>query len=124
MGGGTLDWSLVELTTPEKAPPDGLHFEVGAVSIWPTIRLKFLKLLKVLAKAGENLGGADIDNWLVDYFQQRRKLRAVQLVQRAGGAAENPAFPTGGGYRRFIFNDETLETYEFVLESEPVRANF
>jgi len=29
------------------------------------------KTARVLAKAGQNLGGSDIDNWLVDYFQLR-----------------------------------------------------
>ena len=81
MGGGTLDWSLVELTTPEKRPPMGFILKWGRKHMaHDTAQIP--KTAKVLAKAGENLGGADIDNWLVDYFQQQQEIEGSPVVQR------------------------------------------
>lgn len=76
-GGGTLDLSLVKLA--EKSLPRG--FKLNWNRIWgdnssqkPTAR--------VLAKVGQNLGGSDIDNWLVDYFHNTQGLPKSSLVTR------------------------------------------
>ncbi|MFN3361565.1 MAG: Hsp70 family protein [Pseudanabaenaceae cyanobacterium] len=62
-GGGTLDIVLVE-----RQPPDG---DLGWGNILRWYQRKETKLkpsARVLAKVGENLGGLDIDRWIVQHF--------------------------------------------------------
>jgi len=114
MGGGTLDWSLVELTTPEKRPPMGFILKWGRKHMaHDTAQIP--KTAKVLAKAGENLGGADIDNWLVDYFQQQQEIEGSPVVQRLVERLKIQLSQQEVA-QEVYFNDETLETYEFVLD--------
>jgi len=48
------------------------------------------KKARVLAKVGQNLGGSDIDNWLVDYFATTQGLVATPDYP-PGRAVENSA---------------------------------
>lgn len=68
-GGGTLDLSLVRLDSSVQAgkQPLGFLLKFGQKSLAEKSGQK-LKTARVLAKAGQNLGGTDIDSWLVDYF--------------------------------------------------------
>ncbi|HSM81114.1 MAG TPA: Hsp70 family protein, partial [Nodosilinea sp.] len=63
-GGGTLDWSLVRLVAPAQKPPVGFLLKWRGQGAAQTSAQK-PEVARVLAKAGENLGGADIDQWLV-----------------------------------------------------------
>ena len=65
-GGGTLDLSLVRLDASIQAgkTPLGFLLKFGQKSLTEKSGQK-LKTARVLAKAGQNLGGTDIDNWLV-----------------------------------------------------------
>lgn len=40
------------------------------------------KLAKVIAKAGANLGGCDIDNWILDYFHEKQGVTKSSLTSR------------------------------------------
>ena len=73
-GGGTLDISLVDLGEKQ----NGFFLKLGN-------RIKGndkAKTAKVIAKAGINLGGADIDNWLIEHFQKRIDLPTSSLTLR------------------------------------------
>jgi molecular chaperone DnaK (HSP70) len=113
IGGGTLDWSLVELSTPEEKPPLGFILKWGRKNMAQDTA-QTPKTAKVLAKSGENLGGADIDNWLVDYFQQQQEIEATPVVQRLVERLKIQLSQQDVA-QEVYFNDETLETYEFAL---------
>ncbi|MGF1461464.1 MAG: Hsp70 family protein, partial [Leptolyngbyaceae cyanobacterium] len=66
-GGGTLDFSLVELAIAPQRKPLGFILRWGNKSLAESTAQQPQRA-KVLAKAGENLGGAEIDNWLADYY--------------------------------------------------------
>src|SRR6476661_430065 len=66
-GGGTLDLSLVRLDASSNKKPLGFILKWGEKLLAESSAQK-TKVARVLAKAGQNLGGSDIDNWLVDYF--------------------------------------------------------
>ncbi|MGV2827107.1 Hsp70 family protein [Myxosarcina sp. GI1(2024)] len=111
-GGGTLDLSLVKLA--EKSLPRG--FKLNWNRIWgdnssqkPTAR--------VLAKVGQNLGGSDIDNWLVDYFHNTQGLPKSSLVTRLAERLKIQ-LSSQTAASEVYFNDETLESYELNLERD------
>ena len=72
---------------------------------------------RVIAKTGANLGGADIDNWLVDYFTRTQQLPKSSLTTRL---AERLKIKLSEKEKatEVYFNDETLETYELSLDRE------
>ncbi|NEQ23835.1 MAG: Hsp70 family protein, partial [Microcoleus sp. SIO2G3] len=77
-GGGTLDFSLVRLdggtsSAQPKSKPLGFLLKWGQQNLAETSTQR-PKLARVLAKAGQNLGGADIDNWLIDHFATTQNL--------------------------------------------------
>lgn len=119
-GGGTLDWSLVQLTTPADRPPLGFMLKWGKRSMAQNSAQKPQKA-RVLAKAGENLGGADIDNWLVDYFHQQQGLPPSPVVQRLVERLKIRLSQTETAEEAY-FNDETLETYDLALNRDQFEA--
>ncbi len=115
-GGGTLDWSLVDLATPEDRPPLGFILKWGRKNM-ARDTAQSAKTAKVIAKAGENLGGADIDNWLVDYFQQQQGIEASPVVLRLAERLKIQLSQEQQAQEAY-FNDETLETYDFSLSRD------
>ncbi|HEY9640367.1 MAG TPA: Hsp70 family protein, partial [Coleofasciculaceae cyanobacterium] len=118
-GGGTLDLSLVKLEGTAKGQPQVKP--VGFLLKWGKKVLEDStqrpKLARVLAKAGQNLGGADIDNWLVDHFVETQGLPASPLVLRLAERlkiqlSQQPAAS------EIYFNDETFESYELQLDRD------
>jgi molecular chaperone DnaK (HSP70) len=120
-GGGTLDWSLVQLTTPEDRPPLGFILKWGRKTMAQDTP-QTVRTAKVLAKAGENLGGADIDNWLVEYFQQQQPVEATPVVQRLAERLKIQLSQQREA-QEVYFNDETLETLEFSLSRPQFEQN-
>jgi molecular chaperone DnaK (HSP70) len=116
-GGGTLDLSLVKLESSAQANPK----PVGFLLKWGKKVLEDStqrpKLARVLAKAGQNLGGADIDNWLVDYFAQSQGLAVspltLRLAERLKVQLSQQTEAT-----EIYFNDETFESYELQLDRD------
>lgn len=115
-GGGTLDWSLVQLSTPAEAPPMGFILKWGRKNMAQNTS-QTPKTARVIAKAGENLGGADIDHWLMDYFQQQQGIETSPVVQRLIERLKIQLSQQQQAQEAY-FDDETLETYEFTLTRE------
>lgn len=114
LGGGTLDLSLVKLDQSAKNQPLGSILKWGEKSLLENRNQK-AKTARVLAKSGQNLGGSDIDFWLVDYFHQSQGLIKTPLTTRLAErlkiqlSLENQA-------TEVYFDDETLESYELQLD--------
>jgi len=90
-GGGTLDLSLVKLSyaqlqTESTQPKSPLGFLLKwgdrTVKNKPLTNNQSSQTAKVLAKTGQNLGGIDIDNWIVDYFHSTLGLPKNSLIDR------------------------------------------
>jgi molecular chaperone DnaK (HSP70) len=114
-GGGSLDLSLVRLDfgkNPERKPL-GFLLKWGEKSLGANSAQK-MKTAKVLAKIGQNLGGSDLDDWLVDYFAKKQGLPKSPLITRL---AERLKIELSSRTEatEVYFNDETLESYELEL---------
>jgi len=117
-GGGTLDFSLVQPTF-EQARPVGFLLKWGKKrNREPSASSKnALKTVRVLAKAGENLGGADIDRWIVEHFETTQALPVTSLTLRL---AEKLKIALSGAAATQMcseayFDEETLDSYELSL---------
>ncbi|MEL6381980.1 MAG: Hsp70 family protein [Cyanobacteria bacterium J06626_18] len=117
-GGGTLDFSLVELAIAPNRKPLGFILRWGNQSLAESSSQKPQRA-KVLAKAGENLGGADIDNWLADYFHAQQGVKLTPLTQRLVERLKIQLSSQKKATESY-FDDETLESLTFMLE----RATF
>lgn len=117
-GGGTLDLSLVQLDRGVQADkkPLGFILKWGNKSLAQKAAQK-AKTARVLAKAGQNLGGSDIDNWVVDYFAATQGLVATPLTTRL---AERVKIQLSNHAQasEVYFNDETFESYELELDRD------
>ncbi len=80
-GGGTLDLSLVKLHVGSTQKPQGFILKWGDRFLGDRPAQK-VKTAQVLAKTGQDLGGADIDHWLLDYLCQTRGLQVSPLIAR------------------------------------------
>jgi molecular chaperone DnaK (HSP70) len=112
-GGGTLDLSLVRLDHQTAAKPTGFVLKWGQKSFAQKSG-QIPKLARVLAKAGQNLGGSDIDNWLVDHFGSTQGLAVTPLTTRLAERIKIQLSLQIEAQEVF-FNDETFESYELTL---------
>jgi molecular chaperone DnaK (HSP70) len=112
-GGGTLDFSLVQLDSQPATKPLGFVLKWGQKSFAKSSGQK-PKLARVLAKAGQTLGGSDIDNWLVDYFVRTQGLAISPLTTRLAERLKIQLSLQPQAQEVF-FNDETFESYELQL---------
>ncbi|MBF2057862.1 MAG: Hsp70 family protein [Cyanobacterium sp. T60_A2020_053] len=80
-GGGTLDFSLVELDLGKSGTAQGFILKWGEKILGENSKQK-PKVAKVIAKAGISLGGADLDNWIVDYFVREKGLEKSLYLTR------------------------------------------
>ncbi|BAY46505.1 heat shock protein Hsp70 [Scytonema sp. HK-05] len=121
-GGGTLDLSLVRLdkSVQSTQKPLGFLLKWGNKSLAEDSKQK-VKTARVLAKAGQNLGGTDIDNWLVDYFAKTQGLVASPLTTRL---AERVKIQLSSQTQasEVYFNDETFESYELELNRDSLES--
>ncbi|MBD1864564.1 MULTISPECIES: Hsp70 family protein [Trichocoleus] len=117
-GGGTLDLSLVRLDLGRQAnsKPLGFILQWGQKSLADSISQR-PKTARVLAKAGQNLGGADIDHWLVDYFAATQGLAATPLTTRLAERLKIQ-LSLQSQANEVYFNDETFESYELALDRD------
>lgn len=113
-GGGTLDFSLVELAIAADRKPLGFILRWGNKSLAESSSQKPQRA-KVLAKSGENLGGADIDNWLADYFHEQQGIALSPLTQRLVERLKIQLSNKMQATESF-FNDETLESLTLQLD--------
>ncbi|MBD2435092.1 MULTISPECIES: Hsp70 family protein [Fischerella] len=117
-GGGTLDLSLVQLDKSVKtaSKPVGFLLKFGNKSLAETSKQK-VKTARVLAKAGQNLGGSDLDNWIVDYFAKTQGLTVSPLTTRLAEKVKIQ-LSTQTQASEVYFNDETFESYELELDRD------
>jgi molecular chaperone DnaK (HSP70) len=115
-GGGTLDLSLVQLNQEAQSgkKPLGFILKWGEKLLGESEGQK-TKIARVLAKAGQNLGGADIDNWLVDYFVDTQGLTRSPLTTRLAERLKIQLSQKNSATEVY-FNDETFESYELKLD--------
>lgn len=113
-GGGTLDLSLVQLDLGSKQKTSGFILKWGDKLFGQSSGQK-TKLARVLAKAGTNLGGSDLDYWLVDYFHQTSGLPKSPLITRL---AERLKIQLSSHQEatEVYFNDQTFDSYELELD--------
>ncbi|MEA5575805.1 Hsp70 family protein [Anabaena sp. UHCC 0451] len=117
-GGGTLDLSLVTLDQNAQANPKPVGFLLkwGDKSLAEDSKQK-VKTARVLAKAGQNLGGTDIDNWIVDYFAKTQGLPVNAVIARLAERVKIQ-LSTQNQASEVYFNDETFESYELDLNRQ------
>ncbi|MBH8574495.1 Hsp70 family protein [Nostocaceae cyanobacterium CENA369] len=117
-GGGTLDLSLVQLNKGAQGTtkPVGFLLKWGNKSLAENSKQK-MKTARVLAKAGQNLGGTDIDNWLVDYFVKTQGLTVSPLTTRLAEKLKIQ-LSTQTQASEVYFDDETFESYELELNRD------
>lgn len=119
-GGGTLDLSLVRLNQDVKPGKKPLGFILKWGEKFLSDSAQKTKIARVLAKAGQNLGGSDLDNWLVDYFVGQGLTKSpltTRLAERLKIQLSEKASAT-----EVYFNDETLESYELKLDRDGFEA--
>ena len=114
-GGGTLDLSLVKLEGRPEQKPVGFLLKWGQKVLTESTQRP--KIARVLAKAGQNLGGADIDQWLVNYFATTQGLAATPLTLRLAERLKIQLSQQTEATEVY-FNDETFESYELHLNQE------
>ena len=114
-GGGTIDLSVVQLSA-RGSQPRGYLLKWGQKMLGKSTTQQINKA-RVIAKAGDNLGGADIDRWLVDYFSKVQELPQSTLITRL---AERLKIELSANTeaKEVYFDDETLETYELALDRD------
>ncbi|MEB3229411.1 MAG: Hsp70 family protein [Leptolyngbyaceae bacterium] len=123
-GGGTLDFSLMRregATAPrtENRPqpnPLGFILKWGQTNMADNMAQRN-QTAQILAKTGQNLGGADLDQWLVQYFTDTQGLPlsslTLRLAERLKIQLSEQATAT-----EVYFNDETFESYELTLDRD------
>ncbi|NEQ98331.1 MAG: Hsp70 family protein [Cyanothece sp. SIO2G6] len=124
-GGGTLDFSLVRRENRPFTQTDNRSSTVnplGFILKWGQTNMaenvaQRNQTAQVLAKAGQNLGGADLDQWLVQYFADTQGLPLSSLTLRL---AERLKIQLSEQEKatEVYFNDETFESYELKLDRD------
>ncbi|WP_069791269.1 Hsp70 family protein [Cyanobacterium sp. IPPAS B-1200] len=113
-GGGTIDFSLVQLELGKSNQAQGFILKWGEKVLGKSSAQKN-KVAKVIAKAGMNLGGADLDNWLMDYFHKEKDIPKSSLISRLAERVKIKLSEEETA-EEVYFNDRTLETYELSLD--------
>jgi molecular chaperone DnaK (HSP70) len=119
-GGGTLDLSLVQLeqTASAQAKPLGFILKWGEKSA-ADLGGQRPKLARVLAKAGQTLGGTDLDHWLLEHFQKTEGIPVSPLTLRLVERLKiQLSLQTEAS--EVYFNEESFESYDLSLQ----RAEF
>ena len=111
-GGGTVDLSLVQLTS--QSSPSGYLLKWGNKMLGKS-KAQPKNTARVIAKAGDNLGGADIDNWLVDYFATTEEMPKSTLITRLAERLKIKLSEQMEA-KEVYFDDETFDTYELNLD--------
>ncbi|MEG4964498.1 MULTISPECIES: Hsp70 family protein [unclassified Microcoleus] len=113
-GGGTLDLSVVRLDASSDKKPLGFILKWGEKLLAESSAQK-AKVARVLAKAGQNLGGSDIDNWLVEYFFKTKGLAKSPITTRLAERLKIQLSLVNQAVEVY-FDDENFESYELELD--------
>lgn len=115
-GGGTLDLSLVQLATGTSTASRPL----GLILKWGNQQLaersgQQPKIARVLAKAGQNFGGSDIDYWITDHLCSTLGLTPSPLITRLAERLKiQLSLQTQGS--EVYFDPQTFDSYELFLD--------
>lgn len=112
-GGGTVDFSWVQLGEKGAKNRPGFLLKWGDVLSGGKAGEKS-QLAKVIAKAGANLGGSDIDYWIGEYFAQTQGLTSSTWIKRLAERLKIALSHTEEATEVY-FDDQLLESYEFQL---------
>ncbi|WP_434688146.1 Hsp70 family protein [Pseudanabaena minima] len=122
-GGGTLDLSLVKLSSGQaQTAVNQPKSPLGFLLKWGDRTIKNTSMsnnqssqtAKVFAKTGQNLGGIDIDNLIVDYFHKELGLPKNSIVTRLAERIKI-SLSSNESVTEVYFNDQTFESYELIL---------
>ncbi|BAD79583.1 similar to DnaK protein [Synechococcus elongatus PCC 6301] len=115
-GGGTLDLALIELgqTTSKVRSPLGFILKWGDQSFGDNSGQR-PQLARVLAKAGRNLGGNDLDDWLTDYFAKQLNTAPTRVLTRLAERIKIQLSTTPEASEVY-FDDETLQSLQLQLD--------
>jgi molecular chaperone DnaK (HSP70) len=113
-GGGTLDFSLVRLNSGIKEPQKQRGFLLRWGGQATPAPIQTPNIAKVLAKAGLNLGGADLDNWILQYLVETRGLTVSPLTLRLCERLKIQ-LSTQTQAEEVYFNDQTLDSLDLRL---------
>ncbi len=116
-GGGTVDFSLVQLNLGEKNnQPVGFILRWGNKLLGEKSSQK-MKTARVYGKAGANLGGGDVDNWIVDYFVKTQGVEKSALTTRLAERLK-VQLSSQESAEEVYFDEATLDTLELKLERD------
>jgi molecular chaperone DnaK (HSP70) len=104
LGGGTADFALVRLSLPRRSPLQTLLRRQA--NLKPTAQ--------VLAKAGLVLGGMDIDQWILEFWQHELSAPRNSLTLRLAERVKI-ALTDSPEAREFYFDDRTFQGYDLSL---------
>ncbi|MFN7658679.1 MAG: Hsp70 family protein, partial [Dolichospermum sp.] len=102
--------------TQSKNKPLGFLLKWGERTLGEDSKQK-TKTARVLAKAGQNLGGTDIDNWIVDYFAKSQGLPVSSLTARLAEKVKIQ-LSTQDQVTEVYFDDQTFTSYEMNLNRD------
>ena len=113
-GGGTVDFAWVQLDANQTKAKGGFLLKWGDRLMGNRSGDNQPKLAKVIAKAGANLGGSDIDQWIGDYFEQTQGIQTSTVVKRLAERLKI-ALSHQCQAEAVYFDDQSFESYEFRL---------
>lgn len=117
-GGGTLDIALIELerSKAQARSPLGFILKWGDQSFGENSNQR-PSLARVIAKAGRNLGGSDLDDWLSDYFSRQLKTAPTRVLTRLAERIKIQ-LSTSTEASEVYFDDETLQSLQLQLDRD------
>ncbi|MGD1856883.1 MAG: Hsp70 family protein [Leptolyngbyaceae cyanobacterium] len=117
-GGGTLDLAIVQLK-------GGQTQGLGYILKWGQKAMgnsaQKVSTAKVLAKAGESLGGADIDQWIAQDLAEHYGLPVSPLTLRLAEQLKIQLSTVASASESY-FDDETFESYDLTLTREQLET--
>ncbi|AIE75090.2 MULTISPECIES: Hsp70 family protein [unclassified Synechocystis] len=112
-GGGTVDFSWVQLGDGGEKSRSGFLLKWSGIITGSQAGEKSA-LAKVVAKAGANLGGSDIDYWISEYFTEAQGLQVSPWIKRLAERLKIALGETEEATEVY-FDDQAFESYEFQL---------
>jgi molecular chaperone DnaK (HSP70) len=120
-GGGTLDLALVQLNgTQRQNQPLGFILKWGEKSFAENSGQR-LQTARVIAKSGQNLGGTDIDQWILDHFAKTQNLEVSPLTSRLAERLKIQLSLQQNGSEVY-FDAENFNSIDLTLERSELEA--
>jgi molecular chaperone DnaK (HSP70) len=115
-GGGTVDFAWVQLDARQTQSKGGFLLKWGE-RLMGSSGGDRPKIAKVMAKAGANLGGSDIDQWIGDYFEQTQGVQVSAVVKRLAERLKIKLSQQAQA-EEVYFDDQSFESYQFSLNRQ------